>query len=189
MPPAPERSAVFLDRDGTLIADAGYPRDPVGVWLLPGAAEALAALAGHGFLLVVVSNQSGVGRGLVSADQAAAVHARFVECLRGRGVRLDGCYYCPHAPEDGCRCRKPATGLLERAAAEWGIDLERSWLVGDKASDVEAGRRAGCDTVLLAGTMAVSDVRADCTAANWEEAVGWILRRSAESRCREPSGT
>jgi HAD-hyrolase-like len=130
------------------------------------------------------------GRSKHTPGQTTRQDTRFVECLRSQDVRLDGCYYCPHAPEDGCPCRKPATGLLERGAAAWGIDLERLWLIGDKASDVEAGWRAGCDTVLrAAGTMAVSDVRADCAAANWEEAVGWILRPSAESWCREPSGT
>lgn len=155
------RPAVFLDRDGTLIEDVGYPRDPEAVRLLAGAPEALAALRRAGFALVVVSNQSGIGRGLVSREEADAVHARFVAELRACGVELDDVRYCPHAPEDGCACRKPAAGLLLDSAHELGLDLGRSFMVGDKPADVEAGRTAGCRTVLFGGS--------------WDEAVAYVL--------------
>jgi len=139
--------AIFMDRDGTVMADVGYPRQPDDVELLPGAAETLARLRALGFKLIVVSNQSGIGRGLVTADEAAAVHKRFVAELRAHGVELDGAYYCPHSPEDACTCRKPLPGLIEQAARELGVDLADSFMVGDKESDVEAGRRAGCRTI------------------------------------------
>ena len=100
---------------------------------------ALRRLRGRGFLLVVVGNQSGLGRGLVTPAQARAVVERAERCLRQEGVETDASYYCPHAPEEGCDCRKPETGLLRRAAAERGINLDRSFFVGDKPSDVEAG--------------------------------------------------
>lgn len=144
--------AVFLDRDGTVIEDVGYPRDPEQVRLLPGAAEALERLRRAGFALVVVSNQSGIGRGLVTEEEAAAVHRRFVSALAERGIELAGAFYCPHAPADGCSCRKPSPELLRRAADELHLDLECSFMVGDKDSDVEAGRRAGCAAVLIAST-------------------------------------
>jgi D-glycero-D-manno-heptose 1,7-bisphosphate phosphatase len=153
--PTPDRVAVLLDRDGTLIEDAGYPRDPGLVRLVPGAAEAMREFGRLGLVLVVVSNQSGVGRGLISPAEAAAVARRFEDCLLDRGVRLDASYYCFHAPWEGCPCRKPAPGLLLLAAAEHGIDLGRSFLVGDKAGDAEAGRRAGCSTLRFASPPSV----------------------------------
>src|SRR5439155_11509676 len=110
--PSVTRAAVLLDRDGTLIEDAGYPRDPQRVRLLPGAAGALRALRAAGLALAVVSNQSGVGRGLVRPEEALAVHHRAEEALAAGGVRLAGAHYCPHAPQDGCACRKPSPGLL-----------------------------------------------------------------------------
>ncbi len=177
---APDRPAVFIDRDGTLIEDVGYPRDPDAVRLLQGAPEALRQLERLGFLLVLVSNQSGVGRGLVSPAEAEAVAARFIECLRAQGARLDAAYYCLHAPGEGCPCRKPAPGMLLRAAAELGIDLRRSFMVGDKPSDVEAGRRAGCRTIRLA--IPPGDEMgpfSDCVAHSWDEAVGWVVGQMA----------
>jgi D-glycero-D-manno-heptose 1,7-bisphosphate phosphatase len=144
------RRALFLDRDGTLIVDVGYPRDPEAVELVDGAADALRALQ-QGWALVVISNQSGIGRGLISEQQATAVHERFVARFAALGVRFAGFYYCPHAPDAGCACRKPAPGLLRDAAAELGLDLARSVMIGDKASDIEAGRAAGCAYVVRLG--------------------------------------
>lgn len=141
------RRALFLDRDGTIIVDVGYPRDPGQVALLPGAADALRELSAHA-ALVIVSNQSGIARGRITPAEAVAVHARTVELLADAGVMLARAYYCPHGPDDGCRCRKPAPGMLLDAAADLGLDLARSIVVGDKASDVEAGRAAGCRAAL-----------------------------------------
>jgi D-glycero-D-manno-heptose 1,7-bisphosphate phosphatase len=145
----PSRRAVFLDRDGTIIHDRGYPRDPALVELLPGAANGLTILRERGLLLVVVSNQSGLARGLVTPAEAKAVHRRFLTCLAEQGLVLDGVYYCPHGPDEDCSCRKPAPGLILQAAAELKIDLSRSFMTGDKRSDVEAGIRAGCTSILF----------------------------------------
>jgi D-glycero-D-manno-heptose 1,7-bisphosphate phosphatase len=166
------RRAIFLDRDGTLIDDVGYPRDPEGVRLVDGAADALAALRRAGFTLVVVSNQSGIGRGIISPEEAESVHQRFVAELAALGVELDDVRYCPHSPDERCPCRKPSPRLLRDAARKLGVDLGASFMVGDMASDVEAGRRAGCRTVLLAPAPSGD---ADFVAADWAEAAAYLL--------------
>jgi len=145
------RPAVFLDRDGTIIEEVNYLRDPEAVRLLPGAAEGMRALQAGGFALVVVTNQSAVARGLLSRAGLHAVHLRLREELRAAGVRLEGIEFCPHHPDftGACSCRKPADGMLRRAAHRFDLDLARSYLVGDSRSDLEAGRRAGCRTVLV----------------------------------------
>ena len=137
--------AVFLDKDGTLVENVPYNVDPARVALTAGAREAVARLARGGYRVIVVSNQPGAGLGLFPEDALQAVEAKLRELLPA----LDGFYYCPHAPAQGCGCRKPAAGLLERAAREQGITLAGSWMVGDILDDIEAGRRAGCRTVLL----------------------------------------
>ncbi|MGN6108554.1 MAG: D-glycero-alpha-D-manno-heptose-1,7-bisphosphate 7-phosphatase [Kofleriaceae bacterium] len=142
--------ALLLDRDGTLIVDVGYPRDPARVELLPGAVETLLELQQR-YLLVVISNQSGIGRGLITTPEAQAVHDRVMDEFQRAGVRFAGAYYCPHAPDAGCTCRKPSPGLLLQAAAELELDLPRSIMIGDKASDVVAGRAAGCGHTIRYG--------------------------------------
>ncbi len=171
---------MFLDRDGTLIYDVGYPRDPRQVQLLPGAGQALKKLKEQGFLLVLVSNQSGIGRGLVTAEQAEQVHQEFLSQLERYGVQLDAVYYCPHAPGEQNRCRKPSPAMLLQAAKELDLDLTRSFMVGDKASDVEAGKRAGCQTVLLSTKPVLDelDPMPDEVAGSWPEVVQCILGRS-----------
>jgi len=167
--------AVFLDRDGTLIEDVGYPRDPDRVRLLPGVPEALQRLRQAGFRLVIVSNQSGVGRGLVTPEEVTAVHRRLIEVLEGHGVVIDDARYCPHAPEDACDCRKPSPAMLYAAAEHLGIDLAGSFMVGDKASDAEAGRRAGAATVLLSADAGGGEAGADHLARDLPQAVELIL--------------
>jgi histidinol-phosphate phosphatase family protein len=149
-------AAVFLDKDGTLVEDLPYNVDPEKIRLAPGALEAARLLHDAGFRLVVVSNQSGVARGLFAESALQAVEERLRGLLAEAGVPLAGFYSCPHHPQGTvaeyagtCACRKPAPGLLVRAAQELGIDTQRSWLIGDILDDVEAGRRAGCRTVLL----------------------------------------
>lgn len=137
------KRALFLDRDGTLIVDVGYPRDPAEVELLPGAAAALRELPPD-VELVIVSNQSGLARGLISAAQADAVAARVMARFAAEGVLFAAAYVCPHGPDDGCRCRKPAPGMLLDAARDLGLDLAASVMIGDKPSDVAAGLAAGC---------------------------------------------
>jgi histidinol-phosphate phosphatase family protein len=145
-----EGPVLFIDRDGVVIVDKDYLDDPAGVELLPGVPGALCAAAGAGFALVGISNQSGVGRGRFGLAELAAVMRRVDEALADAGAPLDAMYYCPHAPQDGCRCRKPGPGLLDEAAASFRWDPLRSWVIGDKASDVELGRRHGLGAVLVA---------------------------------------
>jgi len=138
------RAAAFLDRDGTLIEDRGYAHRLEDYAPIPGAHEAARLLRRAGFALVVISNQSGVGRGLFSAAQLARFEAHLLADFSAHGAPFDAIYSCPHAPEAGCDCRKPNTGLLERARREHQLDLARSWVIGDKRIDVELAQRAGC---------------------------------------------
>lgn len=141
-----DRRAVFLDRDGTLIEEVDYCNDPGRVRVFPGAVGALQRLRHAGWLTVVVTNQSGLSRGKISPEQYAAVNAEFLRQLPGG---IDAVYFCADHPEKPTPRRKPGTGMLEEAAREHGIDLSRSWMIGDKAIDVECGRRAGCRTILV----------------------------------------
>lgn len=173
--------AVFLDRDGTLIREKDYLRDPEGVELLPGVPEGLALLRRHGYSLVVATNQSGVGRGLYSLDDMHAVNARLQALLAGKGIELDAVYYCPHAPDEHCRCRKPAPGMLERAARELGISFESSFVIGDKEADVLLGRHAGMPSILVrSGYGAETEkqgTRAAHVADTLYDAARWIVER------------
>ena len=135
----PLRPAVFLDRDGTIIVECDYLADPDRVVLVPGATGAMRELAAHGFALVIVTNQSGIARGLYSEEDFQAVQKRVEEQLRADGVEIDGLYYCPHHPDFSgpCDCRKPGPGMYRRAQRDLGIDLARSAFVGDRVKDVE----------------------------------------------------
>src|SRR5258708_7489504 len=135
--------AVFFDRDGTLMEDAHYCGDPALVRVYPGVREAIRRLREEGFRVFVVSNQSGIGRGLITEEQYRAVQEEF---LRQAG-EIDGSYYCADAPGVPSTRRKPEPGMVLEAAAEHGIELGASWFVGDKALDVECGRRAGTKTI------------------------------------------
>jgi D-glycero-D-manno-heptose 1,7-bisphosphate phosphatase len=167
------RSAIFLDRDGTIIEDVGYLADCDHVRVLDDALVVLRRLTEAGFALVVVSNQSGIGRGLVTAAQAASVHHRLVELLAAGGVDLDGTYYCPHAPDQGCACRKPSTELILCAGRELRLELTTSFMVGDQVTDLEAGRRAGCQAVAFGHRIAHPPDWA-LSAADWP-ALGQLL--------------
>jgi D-glycero-D-manno-heptose 1,7-bisphosphate phosphatase len=139
------RGAVFVDRDGTLVADPGYLHDPDQVVLLPHVSDGLACLARAGWPLVVVSNQSGIARGLYGPDAFHRVMGRIGDLLAPHGVAFAGAYFCPHHPAvDGpCPCRKPGTLLFERAAGDLALDLKRSWYVGDRVHDAEPALRLG----------------------------------------------
>ena len=137
------RRAVFLDRDGVINEDTGYIPRPESFVIRPGVIDALAEIQRLGYLLVVITNQSGIGRGYYTADDYQQVTQHMLAELASGGVTLAGVYYCPHTADDGCQCRKPAAGMILQAAREHGIDLSQSWLVGDKSSDIEAACRAG----------------------------------------------
>jgi D-glycero-D-manno-heptose 1,7-bisphosphate phosphatase len=154
VPASASRPAVFLDKDGTLVEDVPYNVDPARLVFTAGALPALALLAEAGYALVVVTNQPGLASGRFSRSDFALLERALMR--RGRdeaGVDIAAVYACPHAPAVGrspaCLCRKPAPGLLRRASLEMRLDLARSWMVGDTLDDIEAGRRAGCRTVLL----------------------------------------
>jgi D-glycero-D-manno-heptose 1,7-bisphosphate phosphatase len=146
------RRAVFLDRDGTIIEDTGYLAAPAEVRLLPGAAAAIARLSGAGLVPIVVTNQSGIARGLMDEVAYAATARRLDELLAAEGARLAAHYHCPHHPDftGPCECRKPGTLLYRRAAEEHGLDLQGSWWVGDRIRDVLPAERFGGGGVLIA---------------------------------------
>lgn len=171
-------SAAFLDRDGTLIRDEGYLSDPGGVELLPGAAGAVRALNRRDVPVAVVTNQSGIGRGLISEEEHRAVRAEVRRRLGAEGARVDLWLHCPHAPAAGCGCRKPRTGMHRRAARELGVDPGRGLFVGDRVSDVQPAARAGGTGVLLhRGESPPPEVPAGCRIAA-------DLRRAVEIRPR-----
>lgn len=138
-----KRPAIFLDRDGTLIEEVNYLHRVEDLRLFPFTKRSVDALKDAGFRLIVVTNQSGIGRGIYTAAQMHAVHAAIQEQLGGA---IDAFYFCPHLPCDGCKCRKPRNGMIEAAKADLEIDIERSWMIGDKGIDVETGVIAGTRT-------------------------------------------
>lgn len=146
---SPPRPALFLDRDGVVIVQEHYLADPELVRLLPGVAKAMNLARQAGFLLIGVSNQSGIGRGLFAEDDLFRVMKRLDELLAAEGTGFDSFHYCPHEPTAECDCRKPRPGLLDEAASHFAIDLENSWMVGDKGSDVAFGRAAGMGGILV----------------------------------------
>jgi D-glycero-D-manno-heptose 1,7-bisphosphate phosphatase len=143
------RRAVFLDRDGVLNQDTGYVRRIEEFVFLDGVFEALWEIQRRGYLLLVVTNQSGIDRGFYTDEDFQRVNAWMLQQLASNDIIVKGVYYCPHVPEAGCACRKPAPGLILRAQREHHVDLPGSWLVGDKSSDIEAARRAGVGHTLL----------------------------------------
>ncbi|OGP85387.1 MAG: hypothetical protein A2V87_07975 [Deltaproteobacteria bacterium RBG_16_58_17] len=150
------QAAVFLDRDGTINEEVGYLDRIEKLRLIPGAAEAIRLINESGMKAIVVTNQSGVARGMFDEDFVHQVNTRLREMLRAEGAAIDGLYFCPHHPTEGlgdylrtCDCRKPAPGLLLRAAEELRLDLARSYMVGDTLKDIEAGVRAGAQGILV----------------------------------------
>jgi D-glycero-D-manno-heptose 1,7-bisphosphate phosphatase len=171
--------AVFIDRDGTIMEDCDYCSDPSEVKLFPGAPEALRRLKSNGFKLIIMTNQSGIGRGLFTLDQYRAVEA---EVLRQLGAGLiDATYFCPHLPGQHCSCRKPAPGMILEATRGYQIDLARSFLVGDKEIDVECARNAGVRSIRVktGPQRDASDSTADWVADDLRAAVEIILNTTA----------
>lgn len=194
IPPAPAaappaRSAAFVDRDGTLGPDLHYLDDPERLEIYHGVPEGLRLLRSSGYVLVCITNQSGVERGLYTEATVRAIHQRLQERLASRGAALDAIYFCPHAPSRGCACRKPGTALFEAARAELGLQWAGSLVIGDRAIDVEAGRRLGLTTVLVpepgmeevvARELAERRLVPDIVARSFLDAVARILDRQRE---------
>jgi D-glycero-D-manno-heptose 1,7-bisphosphate phosphatase len=172
---------VLLDRDGTINEEVDHLDQPDQVALIPGAAAALRDLRSAGLGLVVLTNQANVGRGLLSPDRLEEIHARLAALLSDEGVRLDGLYVCPHAPEDGCDCRKPRAGLALRAAMDHGFRPDDAFVVGDHAADMGLGRAIGAVTILVRTGHGEDELetgaggQADHVVADLREAAGVIL--------------
>src|SRR6056297_1860979 len=171
--------AVFLDRDGTIIEDTGYPGDSSPIHFLPGAPEALRKLQKQ-FLLIIISNQSGVGRGFITLDEMHRVHNKILIKLAKETIEITDSYICPHAPSENCECRKPNSKMLINAAEKWEINLSQSYMIGDKLSDTLAGNRAGCKSILLDQKIAPDQIREeshfpDYTAPDLNSAAEWII--------------
>lgn len=175
---------IFLDRDGTLNPDPGYIQSPDRFELFPGAAEALARLKQAGARLIVVTNQSGIARGFLSLSDLDRVHEKLRRLLNAAGVSLDAIYFCPHHPDEGCRCRKPETGMIDQAVREHGVDISRSYYIGDHARDMQLAKRVGAKSVLVTtgteGAETLSELAAgglvpDRVAGSLRDAVEWIL--------------
>jgi histidinol-phosphate phosphatase family protein len=184
--PRPRRRAVFVDRDGTLMPDFHYLADPDATELARGVGDALRLLRQHGYLVICVTNQSGIGRGLFTAETVHQIHRRLNEKLRAYRASVDAFYFCPHLPEDHCDCRKPGTKLFHQAAEDWGIDFPPSALVGDRSADIEAGTTLGLFTVLVPEVahtalvdreLAERHVRPDVRVSNFGVAAAAILHR------------
>lgn len=186
------KSAVFVDRDDTLIVDVGYCKDPDRIQLLPGVVEGLRKLSRAGIAIVVITNQSGIGRGFFTEDDLSAVHARLRTELEASGVTLQAIYYCPHLPEDGCSCRKPRPGLLLKAASEMDLNLKTCFMIGDRKLDLLAGRAAGTHTILVFNKdlRELTDMEpiADFVVKDLVEAANVILNRSKTPSVREDFG-
>ena len=146
------KKAVFLDRDGVIIEQVAYLSKPEQAVLIPGAVEALRIIHRHGDLAVVISNQSGVGRGYFTAADVDAVHDRIQQLLAQSGEKVDEFRYCPHAPDEACSCRKPSPEMILKSAERFGIDVQASLMLGDRMSDLECGKNAGCAKSVLVRT-------------------------------------
>lgn len=178
----PPRRFVLLDRDGVLNVEKHYLSRAEDVELLPGVVEGLQRLRALGLGLVVVTNQSGIGRGYFDLSCLEAVHARLRQLLRDGGVDVDAIYHCPHAPEARCGCRKPAPGLAWQAAADLGFAPAQTFVIGDKASDLELARALGAPAILVAQgygnqTLQEGRVSPDLVAADLVAAARWIEER------------
>lgn len=159
LPSVPLPSAVFLDRDGTVIEDAHYIKSPALVKLLPGAAEAVKRLNDAKVLVIVITNQSGIGRGLITVDQYKAVRSRFHDLLAEHGAHVDGSYYCPDRPDDpnASGCRKPATRMFEAALRDFQLDASKVAYIGDRWRDVAASKTLGGRGIMICSPMTTAD--------------------------------
>ncbi len=192
----PMNRAVFLDRDGTVNVEVGYLSDLSQLRLIPGAGAAIKRLNEKGFKVVLVTNQSGVARGFFPESFVHETHDLLKQMLLQEGAYIDSIYYCPHHPKVGnshytkeCDCRKPGTGMIDRAAKDLSIDIKKSFVVGDKWSDVELGQRAGAISILVKSGFGPDDAgnvrpnhlnEPDFIAHTITEAVEWILLQTSQ---------
>ncbi|MBI4778757.1 D-glycero-beta-D-manno-heptose 1,7-bisphosphate 7-phosphatase [Candidatus Desantisbacteria bacterium] len=151
--PAPTlvQRVVFLDRDGVINKklEGDYVKSYDEFIFLPGVIEAIKRIKQKGLMVIVITNQSGIGRGIMSEDDLTKVHKQMLAEMKKEGATIDAIYYCPHSPDNGCDCRKPKDGLFKQALMDFNIDMKNSWMIGDEQKDIEAGEKAGCKTYLL----------------------------------------
>ena len=179
------KKVVFLDRDGTINVDsADYVKSRSEFEFIPGSIEAIRNLGTAGYTIIVITNQSALARGYVSPQELDAMHAMMCREIAAAGGKITDVFFCPHLPDDGCRCRKPAPGLIDQASRKYNIDLADSFMVGDSAKDIACGRNAGCGRTVLVKSGLAHDVeheliktsiRADFVAENLLEAAAWII--------------
>lgn len=180
------KPVVLLDRDGTIIVDKNYLSDPAEVEFLPGAIQGLKLLQQHGFELIVVTNQSGIGRGFYTELEMHNVNRRLCDILAQNGVKMSPrrIYFCPHTPEAECTCRKPRTGMALKAQTEWLFDMRRGYVIGDKPADIELGHNLNLPAVLVktgygAAETGLALEMADYVANDLEDAASWIILGSS----------
>ena len=182
------KRAVFLDRDGTINVDVGYLSDPDGLVFIRGAKEAVRLLKKKGFFVFIVTNQSGVGRGYFSLDKLKAVNEKLLHEFSKSEIHIDGVHYCPHHPKEKCKCRKPHPKIVKDIARKFRLDLEHSYFIGDKLSDVQTGKNAGSRTILInTDDSSLIEKEEDWTppdfiAKDLKEAVRWIVKSSSKPR-------
>ncbi len=176
------KKAIFLDRDGVIIVEKDFISDISELEYIPRAVKALKSIPSQ-YLKIIISNQSGIGRGFFTADQVDEFNAELIVDLKKKGVLIDKIYYCPHNPDDNCECRKPKTGLFDLARREFNIDYAKSWMIGDKSSDIQAGKNIGASTIQVLTGYAGEEpgamkVKADFIADDLYEAVEIIKNES-----------
>jgi D-glycero-D-manno-heptose 1,7-bisphosphate phosphatase len=180
------RIAVFVDRDGTICFDKHYLSDPNGLELIPTVAEGIKRLNDAKLTVIVVTNQSGVGRGYFTEETLKTVHDRLRKILASHGAKIDDIFYCPHRPDEGCKCRKPAPGMLIQAKDKHGFDLTRSFVIGDRMMDVGMAHAVGAKGILvpepgdqynIEKEIRESTTKPDFRADTFMQAVHWILER------------
>lgn len=173
--------AVFVDRDGVINQDLGkYITKPKEFFFLPGAVEALKKLHNSDFKVLIITNQGGIGKGIYTEKDVEDIHKKMYKLLEKEGIKIDGLYYCPHHPKEDCGCRKPRLGMVNNAIKDHKIDVKKSFFIGDKTSDIKAGKDAGCKTFLVmtgyAGHDKLCDVKPDFVVSDLLEAVNTVLK-------------
>jgi D-glycero-D-manno-heptose 1,7-bisphosphate phosphatase len=169
-----KNKAIFLDRDGTINEDISFPHKIEQCHILPGACEGLIKLQSAGYKLVIITNQSGIGRRVYSLDDFFTFNNYLLNILSQNGIIINRTYFCPHHPDDNCECRKPKTKFIQDAAKELNLDISNSWMIGDRLSDIEMGEKAGCKGTILLDSGYVKDYNKP-KFKNLDEAADYIL--------------
>lgn len=173
-----KKPAIFLDRDGVIIVEKNFLKDPEEIEFYPGAIEALKAI-GDEYIKIVISNQSGVARGYFTSADVEKINTHISSILKMSGISIDAWYFCPHGPDDNCQCRKPRPGMIMKAEEKFNINIPNSWIIGDKSTDIEAGKAAGINTILVktgygGSEPGASDIASDYLASDIGEAIKYI---------------